>query len=239
MDALRTAQPHGPYTVGGWSYGAVVAHEVARQLTAAGETVDVLLALDGYPRTRAELAREVLQIPLARRDLRRTLLAKYGLMARYRPAPAGCPALLVTAGRTRPPLRLRHLYDGVRVLRAAGRRTVDAHAPVRRGPGPRPGRAAARPPALPSPRSRRKGVRPMASSEAAVLQDGLPEPSADLRRNWNFQALWTSEAFAAVAKESAEVAYPLLILATTGSALRRRGGGLGPAAHSQLHGHPG
>ncbi|MGW2559527.1 MFS transporter [Streptomyces sp. NPDC001514] len=39
-----------------------------------------------------------------------------------------------------------------------------------------------------------------------------------LLRNWNFQALWTSEAFAAIAKETAEVAYPLLILATTGSA---------------------
>ncbi|MFE4691099.1 MFS transporter [Streptomyces sp. NPDC056749] len=39
-----------------------------------------------------------------------------------------------------------------------------------------------------------------------------------LLRNGNFQALWTSEAFAALAKEAAEVAYPLLILTTTGSA---------------------
>lgn len=45
-----------------------------------------------------------------------------------------------------------------------------------------------------------------------------PETSVPLRRNMNFQALWTSEAFAAVAKETAEFAYPLLILATTGSA---------------------
>jgi predicted MFS family arabinose efflux permease len=60
----------------------------------------------------------------------------------------------------------------------------------------------------------------VSSSEATgvVLDEGLPQPSPSLRRNWNFQALWTSEAFAAVAKESAEVAYPLLILATTGSA---------------------
>lgn len=42
-----------------------------------------------------------------------------------------------------------------------------------------------------------------------------PKP---LLRNANFQALWTSEAFAALAKETAEVAYPLLILATNGSA---------------------
>ncbi|ALG10939.1 MFS transporter [Kibdelosporangium phytohabitans] len=44
------------------------------------------------------------------------------------------------------------------------------------------------------------------------------EALVPLRRNTNFQALWTSEAFAAVAKETAEFAYPLLILATTGSA---------------------
>lgn len=47
--------------------------------------------------------------------------------------------------------------------------------------------------------------------------DGGPPP-VPLRRNMNFQALWTSEAFAAVAKETAEFAYPLLVLATTGSA---------------------
>jgi predicted MFS family arabinose efflux permease len=53
---------------------------------------------------------------------------------------------------------------------------------------------------------------------SAVLEESPPQPAANLRRNWNFQALWTSEAFAAIAKESAEVAYPLLVLATTGSA---------------------
>jgi MFS family permease len=49
-------------------------------------------------------------------------------------------------------------------------------------------------------------------------RDDIPETPVPLRRNMNFQALWTSEAFAAVAKETAEFAYPLLILATTGSA---------------------
>jgi predicted MFS family arabinose efflux permease len=44
-----------------------------------------------------------------------------------------------------------------------------------------------------------------------------PPAAVPLRRNWDFQALWTSEAFAAVAKETAEIAYPLLVLATTGS----------------------
>lgn len=52
---------------------------------------------------------------------------------------------------------------------------------------------------------------------AAAAEPVPPEKS--LLRNLDFQALWTSEALAALAKESAEIAYPLLILATTGSAL--------------------
>jgi len=34
----------------------------------------------------------------------------------------------------------------------------------------------------------------VSSSEATgvVLDEGLPQPSPSLRRNWNFQALWTS-----------------------------------------------
>ncbi|MEV8437787.1 MFS transporter [Actinosynnema sp. NPDC051121] len=43
-------------------------------------------------------------------------------------------------------------------------------------------------------------------------------PEKPLFRNRDFQALWISQFLAAVAKESAEIAYPLLILATTGSA---------------------
>ncbi|MEV4604244.1 MFS transporter [Amycolatopsis sp. NPDC049253] len=59
---------------------------------------------------------------------------------------------------------------------------------------------------------------PMSEPDAAAPE--TPEtPETPLIKNWNFQALWSSEAFAAVAKETAEIAYPLLILATTGSTL--------------------
>jgi MFS family permease len=55
---------------------------------------------------------------------------------------------------------------------------------------------------------------------AAAPETAAPEtPEKPLIKNWDFQALWTSEAFAAIAKETAEIAYPLLILATTGSTL--------------------
>lgn len=46
MAEIRRRQPHGPYTMGGWSAGGVVAYEVARQMLADGETVDRLILLD-------------------------------------------------------------------------------------------------------------------------------------------------------------------------------------------------
>ncbi|UED87790.1 type I polyketide synthase [Streptomyces profundus] len=46
--ALRRVRPNGPYTLGGWSFGAVLAHEAARQLTRAGERVDAVVCLDAF-----------------------------------------------------------------------------------------------------------------------------------------------------------------------------------------------
>ncbi|MFI6365132.1 condensation domain-containing protein [Nocardia sp. NPDC050630] len=43
---LRAQQPTGPYSLGGWSMGGIVAHEVARRLRDSGETVAVLVLID-------------------------------------------------------------------------------------------------------------------------------------------------------------------------------------------------
>ncbi|WP_280382020.1 type I polyketide synthase [Nocardia wallacei] len=43
---LRAHQPAGPYRLGGWSMGGIVAHELARRLRAAGETVALLVLVD-------------------------------------------------------------------------------------------------------------------------------------------------------------------------------------------------
>jgi amino acid adenylation domain-containing protein len=45
-EVLRAAQPQGPYQVGGWSMGGMVAQEMARQLEAEGEEVGLLALLD-------------------------------------------------------------------------------------------------------------------------------------------------------------------------------------------------
>ncbi|GCD94163.1 amino acid adenylation domain-containing protein [Embleya hyalina] len=46
---VRQVQPQGPYHLMGWSFGGLVAHEMAVQLQAAGERVAFLAALDIYP----------------------------------------------------------------------------------------------------------------------------------------------------------------------------------------------
>ncbi|HEY4592137.1 MAG TPA: thioesterase domain-containing protein, partial [Thermoanaerobaculia bacterium] len=46
VDAVRSLQPAGPYLLAGYSFGGVVAFEMARQLTSAGEEVALLAILD-------------------------------------------------------------------------------------------------------------------------------------------------------------------------------------------------
>ncbi|MFE9613501.1 non-ribosomal peptide synthase/polyketide synthase [Streptomyces sp. NPDC006012] len=47
---LRKVQPAGPYRLIGWSFGGLVAQEMAVQLQDAGEQVELLMLLDTYPR---------------------------------------------------------------------------------------------------------------------------------------------------------------------------------------------
>ncbi|MGW3157488.1 type I polyketide synthase [Streptomyces sp. NPDC001089] len=119
LGALLRAQPEGPYTLGGWSYGAVVAHELARLLTRRGERVDLLVCLDGFvPDTgglpvgvapeflraglRAQAEAALGAGPLARRlrrdpALRRRFTSRQAGLLRYRPSPLPCPAVLFKA----------------------------------------------------------------------------------------------------------------------------------------------
>lgn len=46
MTELRRRQPHGPYFLGGWSAGGVIAYEITRQLLEQGETVEQLYLID-------------------------------------------------------------------------------------------------------------------------------------------------------------------------------------------------
>ncbi len=46
--AVRGIQPRGPYRLGGWSTGGVIAFELARQLEQAGEEIELLALIDAY-----------------------------------------------------------------------------------------------------------------------------------------------------------------------------------------------
>ena len=45
---VREQQPHGPYLIGGYSMGGVVAFEMARQLDAVGEETGLLVLIDAF-----------------------------------------------------------------------------------------------------------------------------------------------------------------------------------------------
>lgn len=55
LTMLRAHQPHGPYLLGGWCFGGVVAYEAARQLRAQGEVIGGIVLID----TRAPIAANV------------------------------------------------------------------------------------------------------------------------------------------------------------------------------------
>lgn len=57
VEILKRRQPEGPYLLGGWCYGGMVAHEMACQLEAAGEDVRCLFLLDAHATTSDALRR--------------------------------------------------------------------------------------------------------------------------------------------------------------------------------------
>lgn len=48
IEVLKAHQPEGPYFLGGWCYGGMVAYEMACQLRNAGEDVPLLVMLDSF-----------------------------------------------------------------------------------------------------------------------------------------------------------------------------------------------
>jgi amino acid adenylation domain-containing protein len=57
IGAIRSIQPKGPYHLGGYSMGGVVAYEMALQLHDSGDGVGLLAMLDAAPRPAARLPR--------------------------------------------------------------------------------------------------------------------------------------------------------------------------------------
>jgi len=51
LSAIRKRQPHGPYLLGGWSMGGIIAFEIAQQLYMQGEDVKLLAIVDAIAPT--------------------------------------------------------------------------------------------------------------------------------------------------------------------------------------------
>jgi amino acid adenylation domain-containing protein len=67
IDELRIAQPEGPYYLGGYSFGGMVALEMAHQLRSQGDYVGLVVLLDTFPQgasSGASLFRKYLTLPL-------------------------------------------------------------------------------------------------------------------------------------------------------------------------------
>jgi amino acid adenylation domain-containing protein len=97
-DAMLAAEPNGPYRLGGWCNGALLALFVADELVARGKPVDAVVMLDaanqaGCRRRSQRLRREIMQLFQVPADERRQYVREwiggYTGRLRRRVAPAG------------------------------------------------------------------------------------------------------------------------------------------------------
>jgi amino acid adenylation domain-containing protein len=68
ITAIQTVQPQGPYLLGGWSLGGVIALEMAQQLQRQGHDIGVLAIIDSMlsdPQRRARAMEEVVDLSTA------------------------------------------------------------------------------------------------------------------------------------------------------------------------------
>jgi len=99
LDAIKQVQPHGPYSLVGYSLGGLVSMEIAHRLKAAGEEVALLAMLDAYPFRRYLSWSQRLQLSL--RLASRRIFVAIGMSAprtAYTASPAELRAQM-SAGR--------------------------------------------------------------------------------------------------------------------------------------------
>jgi amino acid adenylation domain-containing protein len=86
--ALRTIQPHGPYAIGGYCNGGLSAYEIAQQLRAQGEQVDVLALIDPATPGSYERLRKLLRMANKVTGLNQTAQLNWFLRYMYVRVPA-------------------------------------------------------------------------------------------------------------------------------------------------------
>jgi len=147
VQQIKTLQPHGPYHLGGYCFGGIVAYEMARQLKAAADDVALVAIVEGYAPSadgrRHGLRGEwrfavnfVRTLPFWLRDYLQ--LGRIGLQARTRRVirVAG-KHLLRLAGR-KAQVELRDLYDDVAARPAQIQKLLEANLAAARQYSPAP-----------------------------------------------------------------------------------------------------
>lgn len=130
VDALCTVQPRGPYLLGGWSMGGMIAFEMAAQLREKGKAVLMVLMIDaparllpqrpslnpnnfesGAPDLAAQLSRLVEGDVLTSLDeatlksMAQNVLRNQNAMLRYHPRDHDCQVVLLRASEALPEFR--------------------------------------------------------------------------------------------------------------------------------------
>ncbi len=59
IDEMKAVRPDGPYYIGGYSFGGIVAYEIARQLLEAGESVPLIAMLDSAAPDHSQVKRSL------------------------------------------------------------------------------------------------------------------------------------------------------------------------------------
>ncbi len=69
LQEIRKVQPQGPYRIGGYSFGGLVAYEMAQMIEAQGEQVALLALFDSYPMkgTGGSQIKNLMGVPLKQR----------------------------------------------------------------------------------------------------------------------------------------------------------------------------
>lgn len=151
VEAVRAEQANGPYHLGGYCFGGVVAFEMARQLRAAAAEVALVAILEGYPPRRPPPGRsrghdwryafDVLRgLPYWLGDYLR--LERLGMRARNRRLLRMLRRRLARLAGARIPLEPGHVLDSPPSLPARVQRVLTAHLAAigDYAPAPYPGR---------------------------------------------------------------------------------------------------
>ncbi|AJQ95774.1 SDR family NAD(P)-dependent oxidoreductase [Gynuella sunshinyii] len=85
IESIQTERPKGPYIIGGYSFGGVVAYEMCRQLTAQGKAVEKLIMIDSFmPNTDTFNAIDISNVEVENFDVMALLLVANNFGRRFK-----------------------------------------------------------------------------------------------------------------------------------------------------------